>query len=143
MAGIRRNALLPYSAAQMYALVDDIRAYPEFLPWCTAAEVLGEDADEIRAAVELSKGAVRKRFSTINYRQPGKMIEMRLLEGPFKHLSGFWRFEALSESACKVSIDMEFEFSNKLVAVAFGPIFQHVVGSLMDAFMKRAKVVYG
>lgn len=143
MAQIRRNALMPYSTAQMYALVDDIRAYPEFLPWCTATEILAEAEEEIRAAMELSKGRIRKRFSTINRRWPGQRIEMRLLEGPFKHLRGLWRFEALNESACKVSIDMEFEFSNKLVAVAFGPIFQQVVGSLVDAFMQRAKAVYG
>ena len=143
MTRIRRNALMPYTTTQMYALVDDIKAYPDFLPWCTAAEILGEKENELRAAVELSKGRVSKRFSTVNLRQPGKMIEMRLLDGPFKHLQGFWRFETLNESACKISVDMEFEFSNKLVAMAFGPVFNQVVGSLVDAFVKRAKVVYG
>ena len=143
MTSIRRSALMPYSAGQMYKLVDDIAAYPQFLPWCTASRILSENQEEVRATLELSKGRVSKRFSTVNHRQPDKRIEMRLLDGPFKHLQGFWRFEALGDSACKVSIDMEFEFSNQWVATIFGPIFSQVVGSLVDAFMKRAKAVYG
>lgn len=143
MTTIARQALLPYSTDQMFALVDDIESYPLFLPYCTAANELQRDVDEVRASLTLSKGAVSKCFTTLNRLQPGKMIEMRLLDGPFKHLQGFWRFEALDEGACKVSVDMDFEFSSRLVGLAFGPIFQQLMGGLVDAFVQRAKQVYG
>ncbi|MGB0712032.1 MAG: type II toxin-antitoxin system RatA family toxin [Gammaproteobacteria bacterium] len=143
MTAIQRSALLSYSARQIYDLVDDIESYPQFLPWCRTSRVHERGDDECRATVELAKGAVSKSFTTVNRLRPGHMIEMRLVDGPFKHLHGFWRFEALADNACKVTVDMDFEFSNRLVAMAFGPVFNQVVGSLVDAFVERAKVVYG
>jgi len=140
---IQRTALVPYSADQMFALVDDIEAYPDFLPWCRSATVLSRDADEVRATIEIAKGSVRRSFTTLNRLQPGKMIEMRLIEGPFRHLQGFWRFEELEEGACKVSLDLEFEFSSRMVAMVVGPVFNQVANSLVDAFCKRAEQVYG
>lgn len=143
MPTINRQALVPYSAADMYALVDDIDAYPQFLPWCKRAEVLSRDEDEVKATIELAKGSLKKSFTTCNRLQAGKMIEMRLVEGPFKNLEGFWRFDALEGGASKVSLDLEFEFSSKLVAMAIGPVFNQVANSLVDAFVSRAKEVYG
>jgi len=143
MAIINRSALVRYSARQMYALVDDIDAYAEFLPWCKSSTVLSRDEDEVRATLELSRAGIHKTFSTCNRLQPGKMIEMRLLEGPFKHLEGFWRFERLGDEACKVSLDLEFEFSNKILEVTLGPVFNQIANSLVDAFCERAVVSYG
>lgn len=143
MAAVQRSALLPYSSRQMYDLVDDIESYPEFLPWCASTTVHSRSDDEVHASIALAKGAVSKSFSTINRMQSGKMIEMRLVDGPFKHLQGFWRFDALDEQACKVSVDMDFEFSNKIVSMAFGPVFNQAMSSLVDAFVERARVVYG
>jgi ribosome-associated toxin RatA of RatAB toxin-antitoxin module len=143
MSTINRSMLVPYSAAEMFALVNDIESYGQFLPWCESAKVLWQEGDELRASIELARGNVRKSFTTRNRLQADKMIEMRLEEGPFHHLEGFWRFDRLGESACKVSLDMEFEFSSKLVGLAFGPIFTQVVNNLVDAFLKRAVEVYG
>jgi len=143
MAIINRSALVRYSASQMFALVDDIKAYPEFLPWCKTATELSRDEDEVRAVLELSRAGIHKTFSTCNRLQPGKMIEMRLLEGPFKQLEGFWRFERLGDEACKVSLDLEFEFSNKILEVTLGPIFNQIANSLVDAFCERAVTSYG
>lgn len=143
MTTINRSALVAHSAAEMFNLVDDIDRYPEFLPWCRTATVHSRDEDEVRATLDLAKGGVQKTFTTVNRRQPGKMMEMRLLEGPFHHLEGFWRFDELSDSACKVSLDLEFEFNSKVVGMVFGPVFNQVANTLVDCFCKRADEVYG
>jgi len=143
MANVDRSALVPYSAAEMYALVDDIDAYQRFLPWCKTSRVLSRDEDVVRGSLELSKGGIEKAFTTCNRVQKNKMIEMRLEEGPFHHLEGFWRFDALDEQACKISLLMEFEFSSKILGLTVGPVFNQIANSLVDAFCKRAVEVYG
>lgn len=143
MSSISKNALVPYSAAEMYALVYDVESYSAFLPWCNSSQVLSQDDDEQRATIEIAHGSLRKSFTTCNRLQKGKMIEMRLEQGPFKHLQGFWRFDTLGERACKVSLDLDFEFSNKLVGMAMGPVFSQIANTLVDAFSKRAVEVYG
>jgi ribosome-associated toxin RatA of RatAB toxin-antitoxin module len=140
---INKSALVAYSAAQMYALVNDIESYAEFLPWCRSSTILSQDSDEIRATIEIAHGTLNKAFTTRNRLQQDKMIEMRLEEGPFKRLEGFWRFDILGEQACKISLDLDFEFKNKLVGMAMGPVFSQIANTLVDAFSKRAVDVYG
>ncbi|MDH5392768.1 MAG: type II toxin-antitoxin system RatA family toxin [Gammaproteobacteria bacterium] len=141
---ISRQSLVMYSPAEMFALVNDINAYPDFLPWCKSAHILSQTDDMIEASVEIAKGSLNKSFTTRNLLQKNKMIEMSLLEGPFKHLEGFWRFNPLKEPmACKVSLDLEFEFNNKLIAIAVGPVFSKIANTLVDSFCKRAVDVYG
>jgi len=127
----------------MFRLVDDIPEYSRFLPWCASSKELMRDADQVEASIEIAKGAVHKTFVTRNRLQKNKMIEMRLLEGPFRHLEGFWRFDSLQDGkACKISLDMDFEFSNRLISLALGPVFNSITNSLVDAFVDRAKTVY-
>jgi len=143
MTSISKSALVPYSPAQMFALVDGIETYPEFLPWCRNTEVLSRTDDEVRATIELSKGGVEKAFTTCNRNQKNKMIEMRLVEGPFKRLEGFWRFDALGDEGCKVSFDLEFEFASRMLDMVVGPVFSQIANSLVDSFHRRAVEVYG
>lgn len=143
MPNIHKSALVPYSAAQMFALVNDIDTYQQFLPWCRSSQVLSRSEDEVRATIEIAHGSLRKSFTTRNRIQKDKMMEMRLEEGPFRHLEGFWRFDTLGEQASKVSLDLDFEFSSKLVGLAMGPVFSQIANSLVDAFTKRAVQVYG
>lgn len=143
MADISRSALVPYSAEQMFVLVDAIRDYPQFLPWCRSSAELDRDDDEVKASIEIAKGALNKSFTTLNRIQKNKVIEMSLIDGPFKHLHGFWRFDEIKPGACKVSLDLDFEFSNMLVGLAIGPIFNQVANTLVDSFVERAKAVYG
>ena len=143
MTAVNKSALVPYSPTEMFALVDDIDRYPEFLPWCSAARVLARSDDEVRARISLSKSGVDKSFTTCNRNQKNKMIEISLVEGPFRHLRGFWRFDALGEAGCKVSLDMEFEFSSRVLGLVVGPVFSQVANSLVDSFQKRAVGVYG
>ncbi|AOV17339.1 ubiquinone-binding protein [Acidihalobacter aeolianus] len=143
MTTVSRSALVNYTPQQMFALVDDIEHYADFLPWCMQTEILSRDAHEVKASIELARGGVRKTFATHNRMQAGKMIEIRLIEGPFSHLHGFWRFDPIGDAACKVSLDMEFDFSNRLLGLAVGPVFTQIVNTLVDAFVKRAREVYG
>ena len=141
---ISRNALVPYSTEEMYALVAAIEDYPKFLPWCRSTQVLSRRDAEVQASIEIARGALNKSFTTVNSMQPNQLIEMRLLQGPFKHLQGCWRFDELkTASACKISFDLDFEFENKLVALVAGPIFNQIANSMVEAFSKRAIEVYG
>lgn len=143
MTTISKSALVNYSAAQMYKLVDDITAYSEFLPWCGGSQELSRNQDEVRASVAIAYSGLNKSFTTRNLMQSNKMIEMTLIDGPFKHLHGFWRFDSLGDDACKVRLDLEYEFSSKLVGLALGPVFGKIANTLVDSFCQRADVVYG
>lgn len=143
MPTVSKTALVSHSAADMYGLVDDVEAYPQFLPWCGGSRVISRNEDEVHAGIDIAYGAVRKSFATRNRLQKNKMIEVRLVEGPFKHLHGFWRFDSLGENACKVSFDMEYAFSNKLLGLAVGPVFSQIANSLVDSFCQRADALYG
>lgn len=144
MTIIKRSAEVPYYAEQMYELVNNIEAYPEFLPWCVASNVHSRTEDEIHATLDLSKGGISKSFTTCNRLQKNKMIEMRLVKGPFKHLEGFWRFEDLSsKQGSLVALDIEFDFHNFIMGMAFGPVFNQIASTLVDSFCKRADLVYG
>ena len=142
MTTISKSALVPYTAEQMFDLVDRVSDYPEFLPWCGGAEELSRDNDEVKASVTISHSGINKAFTTCNRLQKNKMIEMELVNGPFKHLHGFWRFETLSDNACKVSLDLEYEFSSKLLGMAVGPVFNQIANSMVDSFCLRADKIY-
>lgn len=143
MTTISKSALVPYTPAEMFALVSDIPAYPDFLPWCSGARVLSSTGDEVRATLELSKGGVHKSFTTLNRHQHNKMIEVRLLEGPFRKLEGYWRFDPLGEHGCKVSLDLEFEFASRVLDLVVGPVFNQAANTLVESFQQRAVSVYG
>ncbi len=143
MHKISHSVLVPYSADAMFALVDDIKAYPEFLPWCASSEEIARDAQGVRGKVELRKGMVHKSFTTQNINEPGVSITMQLVEGPFKKLEGVWSFQALDAQTCKVSLDLEYEFSNALLKMTVGPVFQKIADKLVDAFCQRANDIYG
>lgn len=144
MPVISKNALVFYTVSEMFQLVDDIEHYAEFLPWCRSTKVISRNDEEVKASIEIAKGSLNKSFTTLNRIQKDKMIEMRLLEGPFKHLEGFWRFDPLKgNKASKISLDLSFEFESKLIALAVGPVFNQIGNSMVDAFCKRAVEVYG
>ena len=143
MTTIAKSALVNHSAEEMFALVDDVAAYAEFLPWCGGSEEISRSEDEVSATVVIAHSGLNKAFTTKNRLQKPKMIEMSLVNGPFKHLHGFWRFESLGEDACKVSLDLEYEFSNRLISMVVGPVFNQIANTLVDSFCQRAEVIYG
>jgi len=143
MAQVSRSALLMYSAEEMYQLVNDVDAYPVFLPGCKATELLSNEPELMKASVTVSKAGISQTFITENTLSKNQSIIMNLVDGPFKHLSGGWTFTPLDDQACKVNLDLEFEFSSSMVEFAFGRIFHELVGSMVKSFSNRAKEVYG
>lgn len=141
MIQVTRQALVPYSAEQMFNLVNDIGFYPDFLPWCADAKIHSTTDKAIEATLKVSQGAVSQAFTTINELVKNQKIVMKLKEGPFKHLEGTWLFEACQEG-CKITFDMHFEFSNALMGALMSGKFKSMVGSLVQAFTDRAKQVY-
>jgi ribosome-associated toxin RatA of RatAB toxin-antitoxin module len=127
----------------MFVLVDDVEAYPEFLPWCNQAEVHNRTDESVEATLELHKGAVSNKFTTRNSRTEFAAIGLELIGGPFRHLDGGWQFKELGDDGCKVSLELEFEFESRLVDLMFGSFFEDICNSLVDAFTKRAETVFG
>ena len=128
----------------MYALVNDVAAYPKFLPWCKSSKVISEDNREMTASVEIARGALNKTFTTKNTLRENSAIEIQLVDGPFKSLQGAWSFHPLKrEDACKVELDLNFKFDSGLMSLAARPVFTQIANSLVDAFSKRAVEVYG
>ena len=143
MAVVKKSALVMYSARQMFDLVNDVESYPEFLPWCSSTTLLSRTEDQVCAELEVSRIGISQRFSTCNKMVAGEYMEIELVEGPFKHLRGRWDFSALREDASKVELELDFDFSGKLINAAFGTVFHQVANTLVDAFCKRAEEVYG
>ena len=143
MRNVSRSALVPYSADQMYALVEDFQSYPEFLPWCTGATLHSRDADTIEASLEMQRAGVKKSFTTRNTLQPGVAMGITLVGGPFRDLSGDWRFEQLGQDGSKVSLHLEFEFESRMMDALFGRFFEDTCNSLIDSFTQRANKIYG
>jgi len=139
---VHRSALVPYSAQQMFDLVNDIEAYSLFLPWCRSSEVLSQSDAEIRARVEIAAGPLNQSFVTRNSLIRGESIQMKLEKGPFSRLDGYWRFESLQAQGCKVSLELHFDFPNFMMRVTMTPMFNQIANTLVDAFVQRARIVY-
>ncbi|MTD39388.1 type II toxin-antitoxin system RatA family toxin [Erwinia sp. CPCC 100877] len=142
MPQISRTALVPYSAEQMYQLVNDVKSYPDFLPGCVGSRVLESTPGQMTAAVDVAKAGIRKTFTTRNTLTSNQSILMHLVDGPFKKLMGGWMFTPLAPDACRIEFQLDFEFTNKLIELAFGGIFKELAGNMVQAFTSRAKEVY-
>jgi len=127
----------------MFALVNDVERYPEFLPWCTAARVTDGSDTERLASITVARGVLHTKFTTRNTLQKDTQILMHLVDGPFRNLKGAWRFDAIGERGTKVNFRVEFEFKSRLAAAAFGASFEALCGTLVDAFVLRAQKIYG
>ena len=142
MRNVLRSAIVPYSAAQMYALVKDVEAYPSFLPWCNDAEVHIREEAFIEASLELHRGRISKRFRTRNVLVENESLGIALVGGPFKHMAGGWTFQPLGDAGCKVELDLEFEFESRATDVIFGRFFENTCNSLVDSFTRQAAKIY-
>lgn len=142
MRKVSRQALVPFSDEQMYALVADVESYPEFLPWCTGAVVHLREGEIVEASIEMEKAGLRKSFRTRNRLIPNKSISLRLVDGPFRSLTGEWQITGLGEDGCRVSLEVEFEFESRLMDKLLGPFFEDICNRLVNAFTERAASVY-
>ena len=142
MTIVKKSRQVNYSCEQMYNLENDVERYGEFLPYFSRSEVHHRDEDEVRATLVITAAGISKSFTTCNRLQTNKMIEIRLVEGPFSHLEGFWRFDELP-NGCQISFDLEFEFAGRMFSMFLGPVFEQVTDLMVDAFCDRAKAIHG
>src|SRR3990167_10383368 len=143
MRRIEKIALVPYTAQQMYQLVNDVEHYSDFIPWCASSHIENHTESEMQATLVLEHSGVKQSFTTKNTLFPFEKIKMTLEKGPFKHLNGEWRFEPRSEGGCQVCLQLDFEFSSGLMGMLFGPFFEKAANKLVDSFCQRANEVYG
>lgn len=143
MTAIQKSALVRFSAHAMYDLVNDIERYPEFLPWCRASRVLSRSHDLVEAELDIARSGFSHSFATRNALRQGEGIHMTLLRGPFDCLEGCWSFTPLRDDASKIALDLRFELSGTLAALAFGAVFNQICNTMVNAFSERAKQLYG
>jgi len=143
MAQVEKSVLVGYSASQMFALVDQVENYPEFLPWCGGSDVKWRDDMSTVATINIDYLGIKQSFTTENAKQMPHLIQMKLQEGPFSHLEGSWRFVELAPDACKVEFNLHYEFSSRILEKVVGPVFSYIANSFVDAFVHRADKVYG
>jgi ribosome-associated toxin RatA of RatAB toxin-antitoxin module len=143
MREISRSAIVGHSAARLYALVEDVAAYPRFLPWCLAAEVKERSDNTMLARLEVGMRALRQSFTTRTVSRPGESIHIALVEGPFRAFNADWHFTPLGDAACKIEFRLAFEFSSRAAAASLGPLFEHIADTMVDAFTRRAEALHG
>jgi len=142
MTNVKKSRTVVFSCEQMYNLVNDVERYAEFLPYFVESVVHHRDEDEVQATLSITAVGMQKSFTTRNRLQANKMIEIRLIDGPFSHLEGFWRFDETPEG-CLISFDLEFDFAGRMFSMLLGPAFEQVTNKMVDAFCDRAEVLYG
>ena len=142
MAQVQKTVLVSHSAEQMYALVDEVERYPEFLPWCGGVNLIKRDAASTIATLHIDYHGLKQNFTTENHKTFPSQMDIRLKDGPFKHLEGVWRFIALADNACKVEFRLSYEFSNIFLEKIIAPVFSHIANTFVDGFVSRADQVY-
>jgi ribosome-associated toxin RatA of RatAB toxin-antitoxin module len=143
MAVVEKSVLIERTACQMFDLVDGVEKYPEFLPWCGGTELIERTEAKTVARLHINYHGLKASFSTENAKEAARWMTIRLREGPFRQMDGLWRFTPLGESACKVEFRLHYEFSNRLLEKALGPVFHHIANTFVDSFVKRAHNVHG
>ncbi|MDH2997883.1 ubiquinone-binding protein [Pasteurellaceae bacterium LFhippo2] len=143
MPTVNQSSLVPYSAEQMYLLVNDYEKYPQFLSGCVGAKTLSLGENELNAELVIQKLGISQSFSTHNTMIPNEKITMELLNGPFSYLRGAWTFQPFDEQSCKISLNLDFEFSSPVIGMVFGKIFNELTLKMVNAFKQRAKEIYG
>ena len=138
MPEVTRTVIVAHTPDRMFRLIDGVEAYPEFLPWCSGVTVLHRDDAVTRATLHINLHGVRQSFTTENAKQPPQEMLIRLVDGPFRSLEGAWRLSALGKAGCRIEFHMRYEFASRLLAKVVGPVFDHIAGSLVEAFVRRA-----
>lgn len=143
MKTVEKNVLVLHSAEQMFELVDRVEDYPHFLPWYGKTEVIAREGNELKARLFMDYKGVKQSFATHNHNVTGREIKMNLLEGPFRMLQGTWRFIPLGDDACKIEFKLQYDFANPMLSALISPVFGHLAGKLVDAFIAEADKRYG
>jgi len=143
MTVINRSALLPFTNQQLFNFVSDVESYPEYMEGCAGACVLRRDEDWVEARLDLARGGITQSFSTRNHMLAPRTITLQLIDGPFEFFNGRWDFQALGDSACKLSLNLEFSINGSLRGAAAARLFDKATNNLVDAVGRRASQIYG
>lgn len=143
MKRIARSAIVEHAAEVLYALVERIEDYPQFLPWCREARVDERSAARTVATLTVGLKGLRYAFTTENANRPPSAIDLRLREGPFRHFAAHWRFTPLGERAARIDFAMEYEFAGRVISRALGPLFETIADTMVEAFKRRADELHG
>lgn len=143
MPSVSKSVLVPYAASRMFELVERVEDYPQFLPWCGGAQVHERAENRMIATIRIDFRGLRQSFTTENRHEPDRSIRMRLRDGPFSQLDGLWLFQPLREDACKIEFSLDYAFAGALMSRALAPVFDQIAASFVDAFVRRAEVIYG
>ena len=142
MKTVEKSVLIWFTAQEMFDLVVDVASYPQFLPWCDQTQILSVEDTGMTARIGMAFGGLHKSFTTRNAHVPGRQVKLTLIDGPFKQLDGVWNFIPLGEEqACRVELKLSYSFDSVFGALV-GPVFDRIAATLVDAFVKRAEVVY-
>ncbi|MDR2220938.1 MAG: type II toxin-antitoxin system RatA family toxin [Methylobacillus sp.] len=142
MAQVEKSVLVSHSAERMHALVDTPERYPEFLPWCSGVDLIKRDDTITIATLHIDYHGIKQKFTTENAKTFPTLMNLKLVDGPFRKLEGVWRFTPLTEAACKIEFKLHYEFSNHLLEKIIAPVFSHIANTLVDAFVSRADIIY-
>lgn len=142
MAQVNKTVLVGFSDAQMYTLVDTVEKYPEFLPWCGGVDLIQRDETSTVATLHIAYHGIKQQFTTENHKTYPSQMKISLRDGPFKHMDGLWQFIPLSENACKIVFELNYEFSNAFLDKLIAPVFSHIANTFVDSFVLRAEQVY-
>jgi ribosome-associated toxin RatA of RatAB toxin-antitoxin module len=142
MAQVEKSVLVPHSAEQMYLLVDAPERYPEFLPWCGGVDLIERDEKTTVATLHIDYHGLKQKFTTQNTKTYPTLMDIKLVDGPFRHLEGVWRFIPLADDACKIEFRLHYEFSSHLLEKIIAPVFSHIANTFVDAFVSRADNLY-
>jgi len=134
-----RSALVARPPGLLYQLVEDVERYPEFVPGCTSAQVLERGDHEMLARLAVRRGPLHTHFTTRNQLDPGRGVQMHLVEGPFRELEGRWSFTPIADQGCRIELSLRFQFSNALKSALFDALFEETAASLVRAFVARAQ----
>lgn len=126
----------------MFELVNDIASYPEFLSWCVASRVIERTESTVVAALTIDFKGIRKTFTTRNTLFRDTKMRMELVEGPFSVLTGEWLFSSMDSKVCRVALQLDFEFSSRLMGKMLSPVFSKIANSMVNEFCKRADDLY-
>ena len=143
MAEVNKSVLVAHSASRIFALVDAVEKYPEFLPWCSGTQLILRDPHITRATIHINYHGITQSFTTENAKREPQLMQIRLIEGPFKTLQGSWRFADLGSAGCKIEFSLRYEFASHLLERLVGPVFGYIADTLVGAFVKRAQRIYG
>lgn len=142
MAQVKKTVLIHHSAERMFVLVDDVKKYPEFLPWCSGVDLIQQDDSMTSATLHIAYHGLQQNFTTENHKTFPQLMDIKLVNGPFRHLEGVWRFIELNAQACKIEFELNYEFSSHLLEKIIAPVFSHIANTFVDSFVARADIIY-